>query len=467
MIGGLRIGRAFLGGVALAVVVVAGCAQLAGLGGPPGTTAPVDAAPEVAAPEADAGHRLVPPDATPVAAACETDLDAGSAECQACISQQCCDLATACMAEPACAQYEQCLVPCADYACRSQCYAASPRLSSVVAAQLDACLVANCAAACQVSCGTASYTPPEAGDACHQCIAEGACKTADACFTNVGCSEVSQCAATKATIDQKVACVEQSEAGAAALFADYLFAAESAGCAAPCAIGSYWACLAEPFYPPFASSNQTALTLIYSTVGSAKPVANATVRSCLPDLADDCSQTVASGTTDVTGRVTLDLPATGMPPGWVGFSGYIRMSAPGFVDSLQFLEFPLAVAQVGFTETVDTPATLANFYAHYPGLEMMPGRGTLFLTVTDCHWLPAPDMTIVVTGAGPDATIAYNTPSTSATDITGAAFVFNALPNVTITVDVLRADGTKVAHGLQLFAVPGGVSTLAVHPNPN
>jgi len=435
--------------------VAAGCAQIASLGD----------APVVVSPDAQAGTAAGGSSGAGFApSACATDtLNAGAASCQACVTSQCCAQAAACSEDPGCAGYEQCLLPCGgDYACRSRCYIEHPP-SSPRAANLDACLVARCAQPCQVSCGASSYTEPASGDGCHACITEQLCGAATACLSDPACSRISQCTATTSSLDHIFACAEGEGDGGAGLFTSYLNA--GIACMGRCGIGSYWECLAHPSVEP--SVENMDLTLEYTTnptnTGPALPVAGAAVRACPVDQLG-CPQPLASGVTDAHGDVRFQLSA-----GLAGVSAYFVMDGTaGALPLHEFFEFGFTVKRVTLGVAAYTPDQVQGAYAFAGdgGVPQLPGRGTLQVVATDCHWAPAPGVSVVATGIDEQTTELYPAGGTAtATGLTGQAYFLNA-PEGPLSVSVVLPGVGIIAHDVHVLVQAGAVSVVFVHPNP-
>jgi hypothetical protein len=438
--------------IAAVLCVGAGCAQIADLGDAP--TMDAGAGRDGGAPS------TMPRDSGPTsgdaadAGSIACGISAGSAACAGCVSGQCCSQAAACAGDPQCSIYEDCLVPCGgDYACRARCFIASPPASPLAAA-LDQCLSKSCDEDCDVQCGISmGYTEPDAAQACNECLTSQGCTAARDCFDDLACTRVNQCAATAVWLDTELACVTPDAAGVAT-FVAFLGDAETP-CLSAC-IGRYWECVKAPTVP-LGSPPTTLATLQMTPAGAKTPLPGVSITACQGG-ALDC-QSIASAVTDEGGAATLTIAN---PP--AGFVGNLRMSAPGYVTTMQFLEFGLQAPAFTVAESLFSTAQLQTLYSVATGSAQVAGTGTLAVFADDCRWTPAPDVTIDATGTSQATVRYYPDGSASAAGPTGTAFFLNMPPGWT-TLSVTAPGLGVVARDVVVFVEEGSVSLITIHPN--
>jgi hypothetical protein len=411
------------------------------------------------------------------ATACALSTDSGA--CGACLDSRCCDQERRCAESPACAEYERCLVPCAqDYACRAGCLIDHAVDDSPESAQLDQCLIYNCESACGVACGIPwTISEPDVATDCQQCIKTAACSAAEACGQSSACDEDRYCLESCFTRDCQFACLSSPDGGSQ-FYAFLLGIATS--CQGRCGVGQYWECVDKVTWPsPKASSIRVTITLTDPLLHN--PLANTDVTACTGSA---CLGPV-SGTTDASGKVTLVLPAS---PILGGFSGFFALSphpgaqpdaAPGDSASvmpyLVFMNGPLSEANATLTLF---PFTRGEFEAAAAsvGVALDAMKGHVQVIAEDCLLLgtsgavitprtPVPGM-IEAYALGSAGTLALATPQ-SATDSNAIAFFFDAPSQQTLTFDVTPRSLGRVSSTVSLFVRPGTVSMIEASPGRN
>ena len=392
------------------------------------------------------------------ASTCGISTDAGA--CGDCVTTACCTEANACATDALCDTYEACLLPCGtDYACRAHCLDEHPSGTSATAA-LDRCVVDHCSAACGLTCGlTNSYAEPAEAQGCVSCVQNHACSTAQECGRDLTCTELSECAFTAPTIDRFFAC---TETGVAVL--GFGLAARLAPCLPECDVGRYWSC-AGRVTAPYVESPDTVIGFPAIDVDDGAPVVGAAVSAC--DVSDvPCAHPLATETTDGSGLATLDIPVVTAP---VGFAGYFQVTSPTTYPFLFFQPFPLSVPKVQLAAArVPTPNTVSSAYAT---TKVTPdsSRGSIEVTVTDCHWIGAPDVEVTLEGADQETFGYYPVQGayqagTTATDGTGLVIFLN-VPAGAITVDTKPNAVGHVIGKTTVLVRPNTVTSVFTHPN--
>ena len=406
-------------------------------------------------------------------------LPYGTNECAECAATSCCNESAACSADPACAPYESCLESCkGDPACRSRCVVDFPSGTAAPVASLSACLASKCETECNLACGglASSETPPDAAAACQSCLTTSACAPAEACASSVDCEAAfQQCSLACPTWDCAETC--RTAHGAPVVpgsdpdggpFTSFI-REWSGACATACASGDYWSCVGHVGWPAPKSPSVTVTYTGFEYVSHA-PVASLNISVCNPlDLA--CARPLASGQTDATGTVVLNLLN---PPdsNGLGLNGYFQVSSPDktYVPNIVYWGYPMSEANnplpmdaYGLNITVEEDEQLAAAL----GVTVDPTRGQIFANVEDCLFNSAPGVQVTLDDHDPAIHEFYGIGNLmpTATDQTGVA-IFTNVPvgnvNVTATPLALGAPSSKVT--VQVRA--GWITGANLFPTP-
>jgi hypothetical protein len=356
-----------------------------------------------------------------------------SPSCVACETVACDTARAACTREPACNSLYKCLrAQCApgDPACRAQCEQSNDvAANGAVYRELDLCRRASCAADCYGGSGFGAALNPSCGcmdKHCAKqmlaCVASGVATKKDA----GACERRLACLAEQPTPDGFIECVGQH---GGAVEADALLdCMRKASCtdattkkACPLGEGEL-ACTSNFVY------GRTRAPDVAFTFGvedfEGKPVVGAKVTACNPPV---CAKGCA-GVSDLTkadGRVTLRVP---MANG--GFDGCVHVDPP-----IEYMPVNVMTGRrIHFDEasllTLALQEDLFSLYAVQAGVDLIPGRGHVIVSIHDCLWGR-------VSGASlnelPGAKLAYLdgvtvVPSGMATTATGAAAYVNVEP---------------------------------------
>jgi hypothetical protein len=184
-------------------------------------------------------------------------------------------------------------------------------------------------------------------------------------------------------------------------------------------------------------------------------------------LDPDCSAPVAGPVVAAAGgQVELDVP--------VGFQGYLQITNPSAVNSMEFLARPLEADTAGWNLTIATEDTIAALgFATQSTIDRK--LGTVIVIVRDCNRVPLAgvqtslDVTQGDPDAGPDTSIGFylvNTfPTKSQTETTdeGASGYAN------VPIGSATLNGTVVATGMSLAPTSavsraGWISYVEVQP---
>ena len=380
---------------------------------------------------------------------CGLAIDGGA--CGGCIHAHCCAQAEACAASSACAAYENCLVPCAnDYACRSRCLVSNGVSSDAIPA-MDQCVSSQCSAECELQCGMATvYTEPDAASACVSCLSTQ-CSKVEPCAGNLNCQQAFACAYNCSSEDCFYACeAALDDAG----YPDLVSTAAATFSCSSCAVDEFWDCNPAPasIFNPAGSTTITFNLGIFPSGVAAKGV---TVKAC--ELSDmNCTSPVADpAVSDDHGLVTLVVPSLGN----LGFAGYFDMAGPSVLPTLFFLQAPLSVPTVTFAEFSLWPSN---------GDAGLGGEG-IWLSASDCLWVPAPNVTAhaVIGDAGYDFSYVSGgqlSPTATATDETGVALLLDPPTLVPITMTVTPLARPSLASTVTLFVRAGARSFIETRP---
>jgi hypothetical protein len=396
-------------------------------------------------------------------------LQARAGDCRTCVATQCCNEATACAKDPACAPLESCLLGCgSDYTCRSFCVGNNQFDPAPNAPTLDACVGLRCSDACGLSCGmSTAFAPADAAQGCEDCLNRN-CGATTACTTDLGCQLVGHCLASCFTPDCRGQCLQNDAGALSEAGALFLASGAQAGlyCLQLCDIGGLWQCVGKVGFPMAQPGpSDVALTLQDQDTGAGLP--NLVVKACPMSTDRSCASPISMGTTDQSGTVLL--PLATVPANAYGFWGYFDLTWPVTppLHYLFFLSFPLSVAHAQLIEAIYTPGELGNLFA-IPPYQPDPSRGILQVVAADCLTLPAPNVTFVAEGTDAHTLTVYrqgtylNTAATS-TDRSGMVFFLNA-PAVPIKVEATPAGFVTPSSVVNVFVRPGAVSIVQAIP---
>jgi len=393
--------------------------------------------------------------------ACGLAVDAGG--CQVCVAASCCGQAATCAADPACAALESCLLGCGgDYGCRATCGIAHPVGDTTDVPTLDTCVAAHCNGACGMVCGTAdSFTSPDAADGCQTCMAAN-CATVMACASDLQCELTEHCASSCATQDCRNACLLTDDAG----FVSMAFA--QAACLPACQIGRDWRCVGKVAFP-FAKATTSVATLLVTDGATSSPLQGLSVSAC--EAGEDPCSSLATGTTDAQGSVTLQLPD--LAPDSVGFDGYFEITStaqpPSIVPFLYFLSYPLSEAHATLQVGVQSSANLQSLVA-LVGVTLDMTHGIIAVSATDCLLLPSPGVTIAADPTDSETRLIYVangvlSATATSTDLSGGAFFLNASAQM-VSVAVTPIGLGRVSSQTSLFVRAGAISFIEALPTP-
>ncbi|MGO9834100.1 MAG: carboxypeptidase-like regulatory domain-containing protein [Polyangiaceae bacterium] len=366
-------------------------------------------------------------------------LPYGTNACASCVDTSCCTESTACAMDPACSAYEGCLGNCnGDPSCRSQCTIDHPVGTSPDVSALSACLAANCDTACGLPCGgVADYlAEPDAAAACQSCFEQAApCAHARACGTSVDCDAFVRCGLA-AHVQFGADCVIASDAGAA--FASALVQDWTGTCAAPCGVGSEWACVGHVSWPHPAST-AVDLSLSVTDFASHQPISGLSVSVCSGDVPNCSTPVVSGGTTDPTGRIDYTIQNLPDSDG-LGLSGYWEISqSQVYGTQLLAWGFPLSTARFSHSGSLASQSVTQELFSAI-GITQDPSRGMISAQVFDCDGNPAPNVKIT-------------------TDIN------DPLVHETYGISGVTTNTVTDSTGIVIFSnVPVGVATLIASP---
>lgn len=397
--------------------------------------------------------------------------DAGppiSPACVACESLACNNERAACTSEPACSSLYKCLrAKCApgDLVCRAQC-----EQSNDVAAKgapyrdLDLCRRRSCAADCYGGAGFGGALNATCGCMDAHCAREMlACVTSgvDGNKDPGACERRLACLAQQPNPDGFIAC--EGQHGGAVEFNALVDCMRKATCSdvstkQQCPLGDGELTCTRNFVYGRSRAPQVAFTFGVEDL-SGKGVADATVTACTPPV---CKKGCA-GVSDVTnadGRVTLKLPMTNG-----GFDGCIHVEPKDLYMPVNVMTGRRINLDEAHLETLALQEDLFSLYAVQAGVDLVPGRGHVILTVHDCLWGR-------VAGASlnelPGAKLAYLDgvnviPGGTMTSTTGAAAYVNVEPG---THELTVTRGGEVIARQTITVHPGELTDANIYPLP-
>ncbi len=356
-----------------------------------------------------------------------------SPSCVACESQACTDERAACTRDPACNSLYKCLrSKCApgDLVCRAQCEQSNDVAArSPAYSQFDLCRRKSCAADCYGGEGFGA-----ALNASCKCMDAHCAREMLACVTSGvadkkapgACERRLACLAQQPNPDGFIDC--EGQHGAAAEFNALFDCMRKASCTdvatkKQCPLGDGELTCTRSFVYGRSRAPEVAFTLGVEDF-EGKGVANAKVTACTPPLCNKGCMGV-KGETDATGRVTLALPMTNG-----GFDGCVQVIPPSVYMPINVMTGRRIHVNEAHLETLALQEDLFSLYAVQAGVDLIPGRGHVILTVHDCLWGR-------VAGASlnelPGAKLAYLDgvnviPGGTMTSTTGAAAYVNVQP---------------------------------------
>jgi hypothetical protein len=196
--------------------------------------------------------------------------------------------------------------------------------------------------------------------------------------------------------------------------------------------GADWSCVGGSAVP--LSSANVELSILFNDVADEQasngflgnPIPGVTLTSC-GKLDPTCASPLGTATSDDAG-----LAAISVTP---GFDGYYEVSAANYTSSIlaRTAQRRSEAAQQGLAK-----ASLFAMGGQLAGVTADPNLSFVIVTAADCQSNPAPGVTFQIGDPGSEETIVYfqnglPSKSSTSTDATGSAMVFNA-PAGTITV---------------------------------
>lgn len=386
---------------------------------------------------------------------------AQTGECKACTEASCCAPAAACRADAICSASYDCLSACApsDQGCRGAC----AKGSSAALAAMVSCMSSSCGGKCGATCGDTGLLLPSfvsRSAACAACVTSKACAAATSCASDPACVDASVCRLACNTLDS--GCLERC---AARTSLGDLAASARISCGAECGVGQQVGCVGNVAWPRVQpGTTSVKVVLGVSGAGSPKPIAGADVLACgKVDL--DCATPVAPpAKTDSAGKVSFELPVVDVIG---GFNGLFRITAPGYMPTLGFINPPIAGSMTLPTIPIlrDVEFTGA---AAVLGVKPDPERGHMIAIILDCELSNVRGATIKISSADTGSLVGYfqgGFPAKEATvtDGGGIAGGFN-LPVGSAVVSA-ELDGKTIASG-QAFIQKQAITQISVVPSP-
>jgi hypothetical protein len=374
-------------------------------------------------------------------------LPHASPGCASCARQHCCTESMACADDPACRAQARCLANCgAEPGCRAQCALVVVSQSSDAAA-LAACMASECEDACGLACGMSLVDygeyPPEAAEACHNCMVERACGAAEACATSTDCDALRRCIPSCRTPDCQLACNETHEAGRALSQA---LLEETDACEAACARGGNWSCVGRVSWPQ-PESERTTVTIDFLEAPFGMPFVGAHVAAC-DRLDAQCARPAATAVTDENGRAVLEIDdqTSGFEGSVLGFDGFVHFTHPdAALPWFGYWGYPFSKPRHAFTAPPDVlgahPIRLGNAQVRESLLAALhltpdPSRGEILTEVVDCVGAAAGDVEFTLDPPDPDVVIVHG--GTAAGSVTSRAYPMALIVNVPVgAVDVI------------------------------
>lgn len=373
-------------------------------------------------------------------------LDGIEGACASCAARACCAEVEACATDAACTSRQACRGACSgDPACRAACDEGLPPGES--SSLLDRCLAADCAEDCGLSCGGAG--PPVLG--CAPC-GEACCLEATACEVDEGCRTLRACrgACQEGDISCREQCAEEHAAGAA------LELSVEACVARACDVTADWSCLGRIDPQATAAPFINLLVQVQTAIALEEGVA---VAAC--HEGSDCSDPLATGTTDLSGQTTLRIPVAG------SFTGYLRIEGDGLVTSTHARNLPRVTDDVARL-LVYSPDQLDDLLGAN-GLTWTPGTGLVFVDARDCRGDPAAGLVLRGQGPGGELEPIYavtqeEPPEAGQTTSVGAALFLDAPPGY-FAIDGEVASFCREAGAIVPRVAAGETAFVSLWPN--
>ena len=399
--------------------------------------------------------------ATPADSGAEGGFTYGQGDCATCVTTSCGPQAMACAETPSCAALEGCMSAASgDPTKRAQCGVDHGLGNDVATPAFEACLAGACETACGLTCGgLAAVFPPATAPACEGCIKKQECTSVSACAADPTCQAAVRCQFTSGiTLDVQQACpavVHDAGPVAAALMGANPPIAGS--CPTECSWGADWSCLGKVSWP---KPTTDAVSVIVYAYGPSGPVDQATVKLCFTSYPSCVPPVAGPVTSDAGGTVTVQRPATPLPPLF-----FVDLSSPAITPALTFDVFPVSQPQLTIP-FVTVPQGILPSLALQAGVTQQPGLGMLLVHAADCRLAPAPGVTFDLEppGMSKPAYLVGSLPviGATATDSSGTAVFANVDVDMTLQLTV------KTPHGpsgtMSVFTRDGGLSELYAVP---
>jgi hypothetical protein len=359
-------------------------------------------------------------------------LNAATGVCHACLERSCCQEIEACNGDETCRPTLSCVLQCppGDEVCAAKCVNRfGEKLANVVS-----CRARSCAAQCGISCGgTFGVTRPKhvANNAkCAECYRTKFCDENIACANDPLCVRYMGCPWSCALLDR--ACNTQCRfpLGPQPLADGFQNKLRDA-CRTDCGDGRDWSCVDQSKYPGGTSVGEVEFNFVlYDALRAGEKLKDVTFRPCVDS---ECmAEAGKSCKTDESGYCSMKLRLTA--PGNV-FRGVVEATGGGLYPTLYFMHPAIAGEWPGtpaYAPAGVYGATQAAVDLGGPLVDvtLMEGRGHLIVTIFDCLWATAPDLTIEVARADGETKYRYiadGLPSKVAktTDTSGIAYAFN------------------------------------------
>ena len=388
--------------------------------------------------------------------------------CRSCSASHCSDQLDACLGDPACFDYQQCLFDCAvdDSPCRSVCFFTHrpPDAST----QLDACVRGQCLDDCA---GRGGHFRPRS-EACGVCVDQSCGEQVAQCLTEPACDAAKACIAACTDPDCKFACLENAYNPGALnacarlppevqLYARCYYQS----CATACSLGTDWACVGNYSW----GGGGRALERWFRVVELAnvdQGIAGVEVAMCAP-YDRECENPLDLVTSDENGDVCVQVEEA---PGVNGFHGYFRERHPddGFSPYI-YMRDPFSRPFGGNENTLLTRSQ-RNLMLSFLGVAADPTRSMLVLVAFDCSDALAEGIRFEVEpsdgtefpfyfrGGLPDGTA-------TSTDSTGVGgFVNAAVSEQPVTVRAYRASDDQLVAERSVVVLADEITAVSLSP---
>ncbi len=309
----------------------------------------------------------------------------------------------------------------------------------------------------------AAFAAP--GTECERCIESNCTDALVACAENDGCSELSICVRSEANPGATTSCSGSLDVELETRQLQRLLTYCAATCVVECEAGTEFSCVNE--YPaPRPPKDSVWLTQRLGLAGINGVLAGASVSLC-PQIGD-CSEPIATATTDESGYYALQVGIERVPVSLAGFRGYRLVDATETGPAR--LDQNIPIWSDDYRETHLVHELIAAELLKRFELE---NRSVILVQVFDCHAVGAGNIVIEVPNA-PDARVLYadpNQPSSSdrtATgfDSEGSALIYDIDLGKQYELVARRADtGQVVARGEATVAGDYPVY-FSLYPNP-